>query len=81
MWVQSAGKKVSFCLIILARLAADTLASAPGGFPNLSAQCACRRNVIANAVTERSKFNINPMPRDTGGERVDSCLYWRRMLE
>jgi len=27
MWVESAGKKVSFCLIILARLAADTLSA------------------------------------------------------
>ena len=29
MWVESAGKKVSFCLIILARVAADTLSANP----------------------------------------------------
>jgi len=29
MWVQSPSKKVSFCLIILARLAADTLSAIP----------------------------------------------------
>jgi len=52
MWVQSAGKKVSFCLIILARLAADTL-SASMACAALRSRHLCR---IFPLIGERTTF-------------------------
>src|SRR5260221_11298637 len=66
MWVQSASKKVSFCLIILARVAADTLSATTLVDVRISLSVAsqgqvsgfrpCCRNYVTQPSSKRSRF-------------------------